>query len=1493
MKEIRLLFFLLTLINNVFATDYFWVGNSGEWSEQSNWATTSGGNVKHLQIPTPLDNVIFDQNSFSQFNCIVNINVSNAVCKNFEWKNQTKRPILQSSSSSYNIRIYGSLDLSTNIQFKYEGAFIFESTKSGNQIKSGNHIIKYIEFKGINGEWILQDSLKLEFNDYGAGLNLTAGVLNTNNQTIVSTTFQSNGNYNRKLILGNSKMIIGNCPNYPWNWVTSGFNFQIPKNASTILLTSIDRILFSHRIGSNFSYFNRLVFQTTNKFQSDIAYISDSNEIKYMEFNNPVEIAELNGCIVIRAVYKKVVSNINNRDCKSQNALFLDDANFSGNAVFDTLVLSPSHDYKFEAGQTQIILKTWVLNGSCNSPIRIRSSEPGVKTTLIKSSGTVNGVSLIIQDVYVSGGAKFNANHSYDLSNNNGWIIGNASKRNLYYTGKNNIWNDPKNWSTISGGNAEFCIPSPVDDVIFDDNSFGSPNDSLKIQSKYNRCHNMIWMNTVKPVHIYSLESASLEIFGNIEMNGNINNEMQGYLYFDSPDSGNTIASNKFKFNGVQFVNKGSWTLVDSMHVQRNSIVLSAGTLNSNGKIIRARRFISASRFFKNLIIKNSQVIIYKSLEPSWQVSGNKFNLDAKNSDIQIWRLDGPKIFGHYSEYPKVRYHNIRLMDLPYSDRILDDLRIHEQDSIDFLFCKNQMNFIVIDKNIIGEMLCVGSVKNQFSRKTIFRKATYLSDAKIEGEGVFDTLVFSAGANIKLDTLVTQLVQKELIAEGDCVNGLITIESIQLGRAALLDVRKKNVTLNNVSLRDIHCSGASNYKATNALNLGNNMGWNFFIQSSRTFYWVSDSGSWSDTFHWSFSSGGNPCGCIPTALDNVIIDANSFTQDKMYLNLDKSSAFCNDFICEMKTPHFSITGTDKNRLRIYGSLFLEPQVDMKFLGILEFNASDSDNFIRTSFKPLNRILFSGTGLWRIIDSIYVTEELSINSGTILTNGNYLRTRRLFSEGSYFRRLDLDSSCVDIIDPPDYGWWVRGENFVINAAKSRISLSRKDWRKCFFHSLSNPNTSFNIIEFKEKCSNIGGTDYFFCSPGNSINYLRFESQIEELKINECNVGKLLCYEKVKNQYATGSSIRSATYLNECNYYGNQSFDSLILTAGGIYKFESTRKFKVQKLLHAIGNPCFAMTIQSTEPNSADTLEFVNSDIVFIDYAELRDQFCKCPKKITVGSFSIDVSGNYNWIFTNFPSKSYGLGMDTILCLGSKLKLTTEKFGNAISYNWNDGTIKDHLYVDSPGIYWVKVTFVYRSDTCWVMDTINVSYSDVPILADFEILRKKPGKCLNVMDFTANFTDKSQYAVNGIWNWDDGTYSNYDQGVSAVHDFDGSKADYSVELLVKNKFGCADSIVKQLCYSDTIFCLIPNVFTPNNDQMNDYLDISILGNTEASVMIYNRWGEMVFYTDDIRDRWNGTYMNRLCPEGIYVVLITVKNKTYSNRQIKSSVFLVRPN
>jgi hypothetical protein len=48
-----------------FSADYYWVGGSGLWSDHNNhWATASGGNVFHDQVPTSMDNVFFDGSPF-------------------------------------------------------------------------------------------------------------------------------------------------------------------------------------------------------------------------------------------------------------------------------------------------------------------------------------------------------------------------------------------------------------------------------------------------------------------------------------------------------------------------------------------------------------------------------------------------------------------------------------------------------------------------------------------------------------------------------------------------------------------------------------------------------------------------------------------------------------------------------------------------------------------------------------------------------------------------------------------------------------------------------------------------------------------------------------------------------------------------------------------------------------------------------------------------------------------------------------------------------------------------------------------------------------------------------------------------------------------------------------------------------------------------------------------------------------------------------------
>jgi len=72
----------LLLTFNLFGADYYWVGNTGDWSDFSNhWATTSGGTTFHTNSPTLADDVFFDDNSSVNFDDTIFIDV-NAVCQN-------------------------------------------------------------------------------------------------------------------------------------------------------------------------------------------------------------------------------------------------------------------------------------------------------------------------------------------------------------------------------------------------------------------------------------------------------------------------------------------------------------------------------------------------------------------------------------------------------------------------------------------------------------------------------------------------------------------------------------------------------------------------------------------------------------------------------------------------------------------------------------------------------------------------------------------------------------------------------------------------------------------------------------------------------------------------------------------------------------------------------------------------------------------------------------------------------------------------------------------------------------------------------------------------------------------------------------------------------------------------------------------------------------------------------------------------------------------
>jgi gliding motility-associated-like protein len=89
-------------------------------------------------------------------------------------------------------------------------------------------------------------------------------------------------------------------------------------------------------------------------------------------------------------------------------------------------------------------------------------------------------------------------------------------------------------------------------------------------------------------------------------------------------------------------------------------------------------------------------------------------------------------------------------------------------------------------------------------------------------------------------------------------------------------------------------------------------------------------------------------------------------------------------------------------------------------------------------------------------------------------------------------------------------------------------------------------------------------------------------------------------------------------------------------------------------------------------------------------------------------------------------------------------------------------------------------------------------------------------------------------------------------------------------------------------------IPNAFTPNGDGLNDkfrILGIPIENITEYNFRIFNRWGQMVFDTNNIEDAWDGTSKGQMCPAGEYVWEIFYRDSNKIKVTNRGTLMLLR--
>jgi len=81
----------------------------------------------------------------------------------------------------------------------------------------------------------------------------------------------------------------------------------------------------------------------------------------------------------------------------------------------------------------------------------------------------------------------------------------------------------------------------------------------------------------------------------------------------------------------------------------------------------------------------------------------------------------------------------------------------------------------------------------------------------------------------------------------------------------------------------------------------------------------------------------------------------------------------------------------------------------------------------------------------------------------------------------------------------------------------------------------------------------------------------------------------------------------------------------------------------------------------------------------------------------------------------------------------------------------------------------------------------------------------------------------------------------------------------------------SVSNEVCVRNDPDLHLPNAFTPNNDGINDVFLLKGVFVNGFYMAIYDRWGRQVFESRDINMGWDGRYMGRDMPEGVYAVVV----------------------
>ncbi len=234
--------------------------------------------------------------------------------------------------------------------------------------------------------------------------------------------------------------------------------------------------------------------------------------------------------------------------------------------------------------------------------------------------------------------------------------------------------------------------------------------------------------------------------------------------------------------------------------------------------------------------------------------------------------------------------------------------------------------------------------------------------------------------------------------------------------------------------------------------------------------------------------------------------------------------------------------------------------------------------------------------------------------------------------------------------------------------------------------------------------------------------------------------------------------------------------------------------------------------------------------------------------------------------------------------------TSLAGQTFQWDFGDGNTSTainptHLYT-VPGTY--TITLIANDPgTCNLTDTtkLTIVVVDNPI-ADFSFTPDPPTENTPTTFTNLSSTD----AIRFIWKFGDGDSLLTTSRTNVLHQYNASGT-FNACLIAFNAAGCADTACKQVSALVVPAVDVPNAFTPLSGDINSKIFVKGFGITKMRFIIWNRWGQKVFETNDRNIGWDGKFKGVMQPMDVYAYTLDVEFFNGKKATKKGDITLIR--